>query len=110
MTEETKAGLKLLAEYMGYEESTYSVGGGFGIPAMKKGNDLKVLPLNPKDFPYNTSWDALVPVYAKARKEKPNFTINSVFTNSVKVDDKQAAFEAVVELVKLINKENASPH
>jgi hypothetical protein len=93
MTEETKAGLKLLAEYMGLKVGNVTIDDAeeFGIS-------------------YNTSWDALVPVYAKWYKEESNISeiiidYIGIFYNGIVNDNKQAAFEAVVELVKLINKE-----
>jgi hypothetical protein len=93
MTEETKAGLKVLAEYMGY-----IVG------------DLDKETVEEFGISYNTSWDALVPVYAKWYKESKNITETiidylGIFYNAIVNNNPQAAFEAVVELVKLINKE-----
>jgi hypothetical protein len=97
MTEETKAGLKLLAEYMGWREVSPDV--------YNKGIHSFYI----TDMCYNTSWDALVPVYAKACVELSKLDIATAHYvtvwNAVDTDNKQAAFEAVVELVKLINKE-----
>ena len=102
MTEETKAGLKLLAEYMGVEIN-------LNWTAEEWMNKYAV-PLN---LSYNTSWDALVPVYAKACSVtvKEGFYFKNTrplvqkFEVATMVNNPQAAFEAVVELVKLINKE-----
>jgi hypothetical protein len=96
MTEETKAGLKLLAEYM------------YGQ------HEFKILDQNKM---YNTSWDALVPVYAKVYKQNVNKYVSKLHIAAIDAymvantnNNPQAAFEAVVELVKLINKENAAAH
>jgi hypothetical protein len=88
MTEETKAGLKLLAEYMGYAETN----------------------INIERFSYNTSWDALVPVFSKAIYENYVIELAALVFAALRNNNPQAAFEAVVELVKIINKENAAPH
>jgi hypothetical protein len=101
MTEETKAGLKLLADYMGEKPITIC-----------DVHEVKHLFYSP----YNTSWDALVPVYAKAMSQidfNAPVEMERYYSDNYYIahdtDNKQAAFEAVVELVKLI-KENASPH
>ena len=97
--DKTTQGLKTLAEYMG-EKPHHS--------------------LSEKDYSfcykYNTSWDALVQVYAKAVAEKDIITYHRSRSRAefltgkiylcVKYNNPQAAFEAVVELVNLINKEN----
>jgi len=90
MTEETKAGLKLLAEYMGEKPHVNE------YPKETQHLFYK---------PYNTSWDALVPVFSKAIHE--NYVMELAFTvfGALKENNPQAAFEAVVEIVELINKE-----
>jgi hypothetical protein len=101
MTEETKAGLKLLAEYMVERPHVQNLSENWGKCVRAYGL--------PDNYPYNTSWDALVPVYAKAVGELDSLGIIApsyvAIWSAVDTDNKQAAFEAVVELVKLINKE-----
>lgn len=98
--DKTTQGLKTLAEYMG-EKPHHS--------------------LSEKDYSfcykYNTSWDALVPVYAKAVEYAeivlglPSNSTDIIckYYKAHDTDNKQAAFEAVVELVNLIKKENKEP-
>lgn len=98
--DKTTQELKTLAEYMGEMPN---------LPIISiLWNDETIYPS------YNTSWDALVPVYAKVVTElhKTNMAdMGNVNLNrleieiAVVVDNKQRAFEAVVELVKIINKE-----
>lgn len=100
--DKTTQGLKTLAEYMGWKEEAPNV-------YINKPHAKYI-----SNFEYNTSWDALVPVYAKWNAEAANKEINrelyfntlSLFDFCVETDNIQAAFEAVVELINLINKEN----
>lgn len=104
MTEETKAGLKVLAEYM-------------GLQACEKSSIVDYVDneVSLHSLTYNTSWDALVPVYSKVMsyiKHKMHIrysprakAIDGNYIMFVKKNNPQAAFEAVVKLVKIINKE-----
>lgn len=105
--DKTTQGLKTLAEYMGFEIAARynSTTGDLTKVLISENNEIEHLA-------YNTSWDALVPVYSKLYTTELLF-VNSAQLNLVekyecaaKLNDPQAAFEAVVELVKLINKEN----
>ena len=97
--DKTTQGLKLLAEYMGEMSVLEKLIDGW----------------HPDYKPYNTSWDALVPVYAKVCEymDKKPFVwytgviiIERQYLKANRENNPQAAFEAVVELVNLINKEN----
>jgi hypothetical protein len=97
MTEETKAGLKLLAEYMELEK----------LPKYLQWISSTGYLL---DLKYNKSWDWLIPVYAIVLKDFNTWNnditaIQFRFLDAVKNRNIRIAFEAVVELVKLINKE-----
>lgn len=103
--DKTTQGLKTLAQYMGESPSTEN------LPTVwQKIIESHGIPLY---YPYNTSWDALVPVYAKLFSTEENlfntedaFRLTRKIDACIRTDAKQLAFEAVVELVTLINKEN----
>lgn len=84
--DKTTQGLKTLAEYMGENPNSGHI------------------------YKYNTSWDALVPVFVKWYNEADDIPNEGIgywrdYEEAHNTDNKQAAFEAVVELVELINKE-----
>ncbi len=100
--DKTTQGLKTLAEYMGLKAAD-----------KKSILDYEDDEVSIHSLTYDTSWDALVPVYSKIYCTEENlfnakdaYNIVSRIDAYIKYDNKQAAFEAVVELVTLINKEN----
>jgi hypothetical protein len=97
--DKTTQGLKTLAEYMGLKASD-----------KKSILDYEDNEVSIHSLTYNTSWDALVPLYAKACIDAQMYDIFTPLYvkvwQAVDTDNKQLAFEAVVELVNLINKEN----